>query len=120
MGWIQHLYLCTLYTRRGIKVCQKTVPKDTIQGTERVNQEARDDPPGSDVAQNPSIEMGFVNRAVSIETVDDSGYARLQRPTESKLQKPQNPVRESQDYSEYMVPQDLSDEYEEVLDSRRS
>ena len=111
------LNLITLCTRRGIKVCQKTVPKDTNQGTDRADNETTEDPPGRAAAKNPNLEMGFVNQAVSTEMGNESEYTRLQRP---KLLKLQNPVREIQDYNEYMVPQDQSDEYEEVSKPRRN
>ena len=76
--------------------------------------------------QNPSLPMGFVNQAVSMEMANDiedtEGYTRLQKPFDGyeKLQKAQNSVGETQDYPEYMIPQDQSDVYEEVSDTIRN
>ena len=61
---------CTFCSRRGIKVCPKTVRIVTDQGTdraERAERENKNDPLGIDVVQNPSLEMGFINQAVSME-----------------------------------------------------
>ena len=108
-------------------MCQKTVPEVTNQGTDKVDQ---NDPPGNDVIQNSNLEMGFINRAVTMEMDNEAGYTKLERATDGyeKLQKlqgpsdgyeePLNPVRDSQDY---MVPQDQPDIdlYEDISDSGR-
>ena len=97
-------------------MCQKTVPEVTNQGTDRLDQEPTNDPPGNDVIQNSNLQMGSINRAVSMAMDDESGYTKLQRPTDGykNPQRLQNHVIETQDYSEYMVPQDHYDEYEEI------
>ena len=73
------LIINTLCSRRDIKVCQKTVPNVTDQRTDRADHQ-NNDPPGGNVVQNPNLQMGFVNQAVSNEMANDSGYMRLQRP----------------------------------------
>ena len=107
-------------------MCQKTVPKATNQRTDRAHHENAKGPSGRDDVQNPNLQMGFVNRPVSMEmdsdTQDTEGYTRLHRPFDGyeKLQKPPNPVGETHDYSEYMVPVDQSAVYEGIYDSRRN
>ena len=165
-----------------MNMCQMAIHKSTNQTPDQTDQETKDDPPGSDVMQNPNLEMGFVNQAVSMEMDNDTGYTSLHRPSDGyqklqksknsiiktqdydeylapkdvtqnstlpmesinqaismemenycrytrlqkpydgyeKLQKPQNPSRETQNYSEYMVPQDQSDVYEEIPDFERN
>ena len=99
-------------------MCQKTFPKVTNQRTETADEKPKNDLPDDDVIQNPYLEMGSINRAVSMEMIDDAGYTKLQRPSDcyEKIQAPQNPVREIQEYPEYRVNGDQSDVYEVVSD----
>ena len=114
-----------------MKVWQKTVSKVVSQRSNKADDKPNADLHENDDILNPNLQMGFANRAVSMEMETDSGYMGLQRPSDGyeQLQKPQNPVREIQDSDEYMVPKDQSDEYmipkdqsdvyEEIQDSTR-
>ena len=103
----------TYFYRRGFKFCRKTGPKDqassVINSPDKINK----------------LQVGFTNRAVSMEIEEESGYTSLKGVTdryhglqkESKVyEEIRDDVLEKQDESGYIDPQRPSGAYEEVPD----